>query len=67
MDPESEQIVKRIQEKREALGDNITELQTRVRDAVDWRTYFARNPWAMIGASAVAGLLLSSLFIPRRR
>jgi len=67
MDPKSEQIVKHIQEKREALGDNLAELQTRVREAVNRRTYFSRNPWAMIGVSALGGYLLSSLFIPRRR
>ena len=67
MDPRSEQIVKHIQQKRDPLGDNLAELQTRVREAVNWRTYFFRNPWAMIGASALAGYLPSSLFIPRRR
>ena len=67
MDEQSEQIVKRIQEQRERLGDNLAQLETRMRDATDWRTYFARNPWLMAGASAVGGLLLATILTPRRR
>ncbi|HLJ48645.1 MAG TPA: hypothetical protein VKU01_21665 [Bryobacteraceae bacterium] len=67
MDEESVQIIKHIAEKREELGDNLAELEQRVRYATDWRTYFARQPWLMIGASALGGLLLAALFTPARR
>lgn len=67
MDAQSEQIIKDIQEKRERLGDNITELENRVRDAADWRTYFNRNPWLMMGAAAAGGFLMSAILVPSRR
>ena len=67
MDAQSEQIIKNIQERRERLGDNLAELETRVRDAADWRTYFSRNPWLMMGAAAAGGLLMSAMLGPSRR
>ncbi len=67
MDEESAQIIKHIAEKREELGDNLAELEQRVQSATDWRTYFARKPFAMMSASAVGGLLLAALFTPSRR
>jgi ElaB/YqjD/DUF883 family membrane-anchored ribosome-binding protein len=67
MDAQSEQIIKDIQEKRARLGDNLTELETRVRDATDWRTYYNRNPWIMMGAAVAGGLLMAAMFTPSRR
>lgn len=67
MDAHSEVIIKHIQHKREQLGDNIAELETRIRDAADWRTYYVRNPWILMGVSAFGGLLLAALLTPRRR
>lgn len=67
MDTQSEQIIKDIQDHRERLGDNLAELETRVREAADWRTYFSRNPWIMMGAAAAGGLLVSAMLVPSRR
>ena len=67
MDTQSEQIIKNIQDHRERLGDNLAELETRVREAADWRTYFSRNPWLMMGAAAAGGLLVSAMLVPSRR
>ena len=67
MDEESIQIIKHIEEKREQLGENLAELEQKVRHATDWRTYFARKPFVMMGASAVGGLLLAALLTPQRR
>jgi ElaB/YqjD/DUF883 family membrane-anchored ribosome-binding protein len=66
MDAQSEQIIRDIQDKRERLGENLAELEIKVRDATNWRTYFNRNPWMMIGASAAAGFLLSAILVPSR-
>jgi ElaB/YqjD/DUF883 family membrane-anchored ribosome-binding protein len=35
--------------------------------ASDWRAYFYRHPWKLMGAALGGGLLLSALLIPRRR
>ena len=67
MDAPSEQIVKDIQENRERLNDNLTALETRMREAVDWRVYYNRNPWIVIGAAFMGGLFLSSILTPSRR
>ena len=67
MDAQSEQIVKDIQEKREQLSENLTALETRVREATDWRVYYNRYPWLMMGAALVGGLFVSSILTPPRR
>ena len=67
MDAQSEQIIKDLEDKRERLGENLTELQTRVRDVTNWRTYYNRNPWMIMGGAFVAGLLMSGIFGNSRR
>ncbi len=67
MDAQSEQIVKDIQAKRERLGDNLAELENRVRAATEWRTYFNRKPWLMLGAALGGGLILASILTPQKR
>lgn len=67
MDARSQQIVKDLEDKRERLGQNLEELETKVRDATNWRTYFNRNPWPILAAALTGGLFLSALFFPRAR
>jgi len=67
MDERTSAIVKEISEERQRLGDNIAELERKVRTATTWQAYFARQPWAMIGLALGGGLLLSALFVPRSR
>jgi ElaB/YqjD/DUF883 family membrane-anchored ribosome-binding protein len=43
------------------LGDSLQELETKVRDVTDWRTYYQQRPWLALGIAAAGGLLLSSL------
>jgi Flp pilus assembly protein TadB len=45
MDQRTARIVKDIAEDRQRLGDNIAELERKLRQAADWRSYYARNPW----------------------
>jgi membrane protein implicated in regulation of membrane protease activity len=61
MDERTAQIVKDIAEERQRLGDNIAEFDRKVKNAVDWRSYFARNPWGMLGLAFGGGWLLSGL------
>ncbi len=66
MDAQSEQIIKDIQTNRERLGDNLAELENKMRDVTNWRSYFSRNPWLAMGAAAASGLLMAAILIPPR-
>src|SRR5258708_11244913 len=57
-----DQIERHIYEKRNELGENIHELQQKVKTAVDWRAQFDRRPMTMMGLAFGGGLLLSILF-----
>lgn len=68
MDAQSEQIIKDLEDKRVRLSENFDELQTRVRDVTDWRTYYNRNPWMGLGVAVAGGFLLSAVLgLSRRR
>lgn len=61
MGEKPDQIERHIHEKRNELGENINELQQKVKTAVDWRAQFDRRPLAMVGVAFGGGLLLSLL------
>lgn len=61
MGEKPDQIERHIYEKRNELGENINELQQKVKTEVDWRTQFDRRPLAMVGIAFGGGLLLSML------
>jgi ElaB/YqjD/DUF883 family membrane-anchored ribosome-binding protein len=62
MDERTSQVVSEIFEQRQRLGLNVAELEQKLKQAASWRSYFARNPWAMLGLAAGGGFLLSALF-----
>jgi len=61
MGQSTHQIATDIARTREDLKSNIEELETRVKDATDWRGQFRRHPGAMMAIAAVGGALLSAL------
>ena len=61
----TDQIASDIARKREDLKSNLEELETRVKDAADWRSQFRNHPGAMLTAAVVGGALLSALFRKR--
>jgi hypothetical protein len=61
-----DQIERHIYEKRSELGENINELQLKVKTAVDWRAQFEQRPMVMLGLAFGGGLLLSMLFSGRK-
>jgi len=61
MDERPDQILGHIEEQRDQLGRNLNELETRVREKTDWRTYFDRNPMMIMGAALGGGLLVGSM------
>jgi len=56
-----DQIERHIYEKRTELGENINELQQKVKTAVDWRAQFDQRPLVMVGVAFGGALLLSML------
>ena len=67
MDETSDQIERHIQETRNDLDDNLNELGTRVKKAVDWRAQVEERPGTMLGLAFAGGILLSALLSPGRR
>ena len=61
MGEKPDQIERHIQHQRSELGDNISELEEKVKSAFDWRTQFEERPALMLGAAFVGGALLSAL------
>jgi hypothetical protein len=57
----SDQIERHIQETRNDLGDNLTELEAKVKTAVDWRAQFEERPGTMMALAFGGGVLISAL------
>jgi hypothetical protein len=57
----TDQIANDIAETRDVLKSNLEELETRVKEAADWRRQFRHHPGAMMTAALVGGALLSAL------
>jgi hypothetical protein len=57
----SYQIERHINQQREHLGDNLDELEHKIRSAVDWRAQMQVRPMAMVALAFGGGMLLSAL------
>lgn len=57
----SDQIRDEIDSKRQELGENLQQLEEKVKSTVDWRTQFDDHPVVGVGAAFAAGFLLSAL------
>jgi len=57
----ADQIKQEIDQQRDMLGSNLQQLETKVKETVDWRTQFEQRPMAGIGLAFGAGFLLSVL------
>jgi ElaB/YqjD/DUF883 family membrane-anchored ribosome-binding protein len=55
------QITQEIEQTRARLGSNLHELETRVKQATDWREQFRKNPMAMLGIAFGGGIMLSAV------
>jgi len=61
------QIESYIEDKREDLGANLEELETKVKDAADWKHHFRNRPMTMIGVAFGGGVLLATMMGSRGR
>jgi len=54
----ADQIRLHVERTRAKLGQDLNDLEYRVRQGTDWRVHFNRRPWTyLIAAFAVAALL----------
>ena len=53
------EIASDIDQTRSDLKSNLEELETRVKEATDWRAHFRKRPGSMIAAALFGGVLLS--------
>jgi len=63
----SGQIAREIEQTRARLGSNLQELETKVKEATDWRKQFHKNPLPMLGIAFGGGILLSTVVGGRRK
>jgi hypothetical protein len=61
MDERPDQIVQDIYVQRERLGEHLSELETRVHDAADWRTHYDKHPGWFMCAAFGGGFLLAGV------
>ena len=62
-----DQIMSHIEAQRSQLARDVDELQDRLKETVDWRVHYKRHPEWFLAGAAFAGLLLSNIFVPRKR
>lgn len=61
------EIMEEIEGYRSHLGEDLTALESRVRDATTWRTYYNRHPYLFVGTALGGGLLLSGILSRQTR
>lgn len=56
-----DQIEKHIDATRNQLGNNLNELEGKLREAMDWRVQFEARPLPLLGVAFGAGLFLAAM------
>ena len=54
----ADDIKRKVEVARARLGQDLNELEYRVRTEFDWRVQFGRYPWVFIGAAFVGAMLV---------
>ncbi len=65
MGERTDQIEQQINQTRENLSDNFSELEERVKSAFDWRAQFEERPFTLLAVAFGSGILASALLPPR--
>jgi ElaB/YqjD/DUF883 family membrane-anchored ribosome-binding protein len=61
------EIEQEIAQARNRLGRDLDALQLRIRESVDWRIRFERNPAAFLAIAFAVGFLAGIIAVPRRQ
>ncbi len=54
----ADHLKREVEAARARLGQDLNELQYRVRSEFDWRVQFGRYPWVFLGAAFVGAMVL---------
>ena len=60
------EIEREIVQQREALDSHVQELEAKIGEVSDWRTYMRQRPLAIAAAVFSAGVVLAFLFMRSR-
>jgi hypothetical protein len=61
MNYDTSSIEREIADTRKALAGQLSEVEEKVRDVVDWRTHFRSHPLPFLGGAAMVGFAASTL------
>jgi hypothetical protein len=64
MAQEPGEIKEHIEAEREKLGEDLNEIEHRMKDAVDWRVWYENHTALLLGAAVAGGVLLSTIVGP---
>jgi len=67
MNQTTHEIKSHIEETRNDLGDNLDELEQKVKSATDWKQHFRSKPMMMLGVAFGGGILLAATLAGSRR
>jgi ElaB/YqjD/DUF883 family membrane-anchored ribosome-binding protein len=62
----ADQIRTNIEYTRAKLGQDLNELQYKVRQETDWRVHMARRPWRFLGVVFAVAMLFGFAFSTKR-
>jgi hypothetical protein len=62
-----DQIEQHIASTRSELGNHLQELEDKVKQAADWKTYYERSPMTMLGLAFGGGVMLAAMLGGGRR
>jgi hypothetical protein len=62
MGDNAEQVERHIEERRNHLSKDLSELERKAKEAVDWRAQVDQRPGTMLGIAFGAGIILSAIF-----
>jgi len=61
------QIEQYIDSKREDLGSNLSELESKVKSMTDWKHHFENSPMTLLAVAFGGGIVLASMLGGRKR
>ncbi len=61
-----DQIEQHIASTRYELGNHLHELEDKVKQAADWKTYYERSPMVILGLAFGGGVMLASMLGGKR-
>jgi len=67
MDETADQIRTEIEQTRARLGQDLNDLEYKVKQETDWRLHVRRRPWQFLGGVFAAAMLLGMASSGRAR